>query len=223
MEAYLTQRGVRDRFNDSDFFEGCQKLSAMVRERQITALMAKLFAEQMIRSKEGDDESDLPATVPDLMLSYLNELFHNASREELRSVQRDAKIIAWKCLEGHLRPAAADYSDVVQALGNENVEKRLKILEHDLRLITIVGAAQDKIRFNLDPLAEHLAAQYLVDHYKEDEVFWRSFLDRIDAMLTDDAIINEFILALHECWMVKGMDWRFADMSAKLEALRSSA
>jgi hypothetical protein len=30
MEAYLTQRGKRDRFTDTEFFDACSRLSAMV-------------------------------------------------------------------------------------------------------------------------------------------------------------------------------------------------
>ncbi len=220
MEAYLTQRGKRELFNDSEFFAGCQKLSAMVSERQITVLMAKLFAEQMILKKRKGRESEVPTNVPGLMLSYLNELYHNASRDELRSVQGDAKIIAWECLKSNFRPAAADYNNVIRAMGNDSVERRLKILENDLRLITTIGAAQDKIRFNLDPLAEYLAALFLVDTYKEDKKFWKSIIDRIEAKHSDFERIKEFVIALHECWTVNEMSHQFPVIAKELDLLR---
>src|SRR5262245_57253940 len=46
----------------------------MVGDRDITVLLAKLFAEQMIASKEHCLDDNLPQNIPDLMLSYLNEL-----------------------------------------------------------------------------------------------------------------------------------------------------
>jgi hypothetical protein len=153
------------------------------------------------------------------MLSYLNELYHSASREELRSVQRDAKIIAWECLKENLRPAAAGYNDVIQALGNDDVEKRLEILESDLRLINTIGAAQDQIRFTLDPLAEYLAAQYLVETYQKDEQFWKSFLEDVETKIAAAESINEFILAICECWSVKGLDETLPEMAKKLGLL----
>jgi hypothetical protein len=48
MEAYLTQRGKRDRFTHTEFFDACSRLSTMVGTRNITVLLAKLYAEQLI-------------------------------------------------------------------------------------------------------------------------------------------------------------------------------
>jgi hypothetical protein len=53
MEAYLTQRGKRDRFTDTEFFDACSRLSAMVGPRNITVLLAKLYAEQLIAVKDN--------------------------------------------------------------------------------------------------------------------------------------------------------------------------
>ncbi len=53
MEAYLVRRGKRTLFDDAEFFEGCRKLSVMVGDRDTTVLLAKLYAEQLIKSKEG--------------------------------------------------------------------------------------------------------------------------------------------------------------------------
>jgi HEAT repeat protein len=77
MEAYLTQRGKRDRFTDTEFFDACSRLSTMVGTRNITVLLAKLYAEQLIAAKEGtlvgaQGFAPLPDNIPDLMLSYLN-------------------------------------------------------------------------------------------------------------------------------------------------------
>ncbi|MEP0835726.1 hypothetical protein NDI48_31650 [Microcoleus sp. AS-A8] len=49
--AYL--RGKRDRFTDTEFFDACSRLSTMVGTRNITVLLAKLYAEQLIAAKEG--------------------------------------------------------------------------------------------------------------------------------------------------------------------------
>jgi hypothetical protein len=73
MEAYLQKCGKRELFDDPEFFEACKRLSMMVGERDTTVLLAKLYAEQMIASKEGAGEN-LPENILDLMLQYLNEL-----------------------------------------------------------------------------------------------------------------------------------------------------
>ena len=97
MDAYLVQRRKRALFDDPEFFDGCNKLSVMVGDRDTTVLLAKLYAEQMIASKERAQDK-LPENIPDLMLDYLNEL--NRKEPELSdwAVHRAAKIIAWECL-----------------------------------------------------------------------------------------------------------------------------
>jgi FOG: HEAT repeat len=53
MEAYLTARGKRELFDDSEYFEHCKRLSVLVGKGNTTVLLAKLYADQMIASKEG--------------------------------------------------------------------------------------------------------------------------------------------------------------------------
>ena len=53
MDAYLTQRGKRELFHDPEYFDACRKLSLMVGERNITVLLAKLYADQLVAAKEG--------------------------------------------------------------------------------------------------------------------------------------------------------------------------
>jgi len=177
MEAYLTQRGKRDSCNDPKFFDACSRLSVIVGQRNITVLLAKLYAEQMIATKEGT-AVDLPDNIPDLMLSYLNELNRGAVDNEpnTRTVQQDAKAIAWECLKQTYKPASARHNEVLAVLtasnGNNSAEARLQYLEKHLRLIQTVGSAQDKIRFALDPLAEYLAGLHLVEDYSNNKTKW---------------------------------------------------
>jgi hypothetical protein len=91
LEAYLTQRGKREYFDDAEFFDACRRLSLMVGTRDITVLLAKLYAEQMIAAKEGPAESILPDTIPDLMLSYVNEVNRGVDRPK-RHCQLNADI-----------------------------------------------------------------------------------------------------------------------------------
>jgi HEAT repeat protein len=215
MEAYLTQRGKRDLFTDSEFFDACRRLSLMVGQRNITVLLAKLYAEQTIAAKEGT-AADLPDNIPDLMLGYLNELNRGAAENEPdnRTVQRDAKAIAWECLKQTYKPASAKRDDVLAVLaalnGNNNAEVNLKHLEKRLRLIQTVGSAQDKIRFALDPLAEYLAGLYLVEHYRDNEIKWREFLAQANAK-PDLEAIQGFLLAVCDCSLAKGIEAKVPD------------
>ncbi|NEU72804.1 NACHT domain-containing protein [Hassallia byssoidea VB512170] len=209
MESYLTQQGKRDLFTDTEFFNACSRLSLMVGQRNITALLAKLYAEQLIAVKvEGMKELSLqmPDSIPDLMLSYLNELNASVTGVKLsdRTVHKDARAIAWECLKQTFRPATANTEVAIAILGGNNAETRLKYLEDRLRLIQTIGAAQDQIRFALDPLAEYLAALHLIDFYGKDSQLWQEFLQQAEAIPGSPDSIKGFLLALRDCCLIKG-------------------
>ncbi|GAX41682.1 hypothetical protein NIES4075_26790 [Tolypothrix sp. NIES-4075] len=216
MEAYLTQRGKRNLFDDPEYFDACRRLSLMVGRRNITVLLAKLYAEQMIATKEGT-AIDLPNNIPDLMLAYLNELNRGAAENEPdnRTVQRDAKAIAWECLKQTFRPTTAILNDVLAALdAHDHPEARLEHLKKRLHLIDIIGSAEDKIRFALDPLAEYLAGLYLLDSYGNDKTSWQNFLTQAEAT-SDIELIKGFLLAIQDCYLAKGAEAQIPDFVAK--------
>jgi len=221
MEAYLTQRGKRNLFDDPEYFDACRRLSLMVGQRNITVLLAKLYAEQMIAIKEGT-AIDLPNNIPDLMLAYLNELNRGAAENEPdnRTVQRDAKAIAWECLKQTFRPTTAILNDVLVALdAHDNAKTRLEHLKKRLHLIDIIGSAEDKIRFALDPLAEYLAGLYLLDSYGNDKTSWHNFLTQAEAT-SDIELIKGFLLAIQDCYLAKGAEAQIPDfVGAKLATL----
>lgn len=222
MEAYLTQRGKRDRFTDTEFFDACSRLSTMVGTRNITVLLAKLYAEQLIAAKEGtllgaQGFAPLPDNIPDLMLSYLNELNRDVNTDKLddRMIQEDAKALAWECLKGTYRPATAKRKDAIALLNGDDAEARLKYLEHRLRLIQTIGPAQDQIRFALDPLAEYLAALQLIENYGKNQGQWRKFLTQAATMPGAPAAIQGFLLAVHDCCLRQGAEVKVPDFVAQ--------
>jgi hypothetical protein len=207
MEAYLTQRGKRDRFKDSEYFDACGRLSKMVGDRKITVLLAKLFAEQMISAKEGGD-GELPANIPDLMLSYLNELNRNAAGDGRTnaSVHQDAKVVGWQCLCTTFRPMPARRQIVIKELGGTDAEERLAYLEERLRLVRTIPPAEDEVRVVLDPLAEYLAGLYLVEHHGTNRKGWTELLAQADGLPTGPEGVKGFLLALRDCCLAKGVD-----------------
>ncbi|BBD60108.1 hypothetical protein NIES2109_29030 [Nostoc sp. HK-01] len=222
MEAYLTQRHKRDLFTDVEYFDACRRLSLMVGQRNITVLLAKLYAEQMIATKEGT-AIDLPENIPDLMLAYLNELNRDrlATEPNNRTVQRDAQVIAWQCLKTTFRPTSAKLEDILAALDDsDTAPERLQHLEKRLRLIQTIGAAQDKIRLALDPLAEYLAGLYLIDTYASDTTSWQDFLTQVNA-ISDVELIKGFLLAVRDCCLAKGKEAGVPDFVADELALKT--
>jgi hypothetical protein len=217
LEAYLTQRDKREFFDDAEFFEACRRLSVMVGTREITVLLAKLYAEQMIAAKEGPAEGILPDTIPELMLSYVNEVNRGVDhpKQEDRTVHGVAKVMAWVCLKRTYRPIPAPREDVLAALqGGQDAEAVLSYLEDRLRLIQTVGAGRNQIRFALDPLAEYLAGLYLVETYGQNENAWREFLAQAEAMPGPPEVRQGFLLAVRDCCLSTGSDAKVPDFIA---------
>jgi HEAT repeat protein len=224
MEAYLTQRGKRNLFTDAEFFDACSRLSQMVGQRNITLLLAKLYAEQLIVAKEDTSPDNLPDNIPDLMLSYLNELNRNVTGDKLsdRTVHQAAKTLAWECLKRTFRPtsakredASASLSQAIVAQNGDSAESHLKYLETRMRLIQTIGSAQDQIRFSLDPLAEYLAGLYLLDVYGKDEGLWQKLLQEAAAIPGAPESIKGFLLAVRDCCLAKGKEAKVPDFVAE--------
>ncbi|MDO8502762.1 MAG: HEAT repeat domain-containing protein [Gemmatimonadaceae bacterium] len=201
MEAYLTQRGWRNAFDDAEYFEACRRLSEMVGQRDITVLLAKLYADQLIAEKEAPSAEGLPRNIPELMLSYLNEVNRSAGPDDPddRTVHRTAKIVAWACLRDTLRPVPASHDAVVRDLGGDLIATPLiRYFEEKLRLLQTVGPARDRLRFSLDPVAEYLAAIHLVESLGTDTLKWHEWMSQAESELLKSPTAYSFILAVRD-------------------------
>src|SRR6185503_928885 len=83
LHEYLTRSGKRKLFEDEEFFDGCRRLSQIVSEREITVLIARLYADQMIASKEWTSDGELPRNFPDLMQGYVKNLNNKVQADKL--------------------------------------------------------------------------------------------------------------------------------------------
>ncbi|UIE38109.1 HEAT repeat domain-containing protein [Leptodesmis sichuanensis] len=200
MGSYLTCQGKRELFTDEEFFEACSRLSAIAGNREITVLLAKLYAEQIIAVKVGIATNDIPDSIPGLMLQYLNQLNQSVTENRLnnRTVHQETKIIAWECLKPTYQPTPAKRDVVIAALDHKDAESHLDYFENRLRIIQTTGVSQDHIRFALDPLAEYLAGLHLVEVYGNNKQAWQSCLTKLDAQ-KGKASIQGFLLALKDC------------------------
>ncbi|MDJ0797213.1 MAG: SUMF1/EgtB/PvdO family nonheme iron enzyme [Calothrix sp. MO_167.B12] len=200
---YLKLRDKRDKFDDEDFLSACLRLKRMVGQRNITILLAKLYADQMIANTEGT--GDLPENIPELMLSYLNQLNSNAEGTQQLAVHRDAQAVSWKCLEQTYRPAPVQRKTALEALkevdDTDDANTRLNHLETSLKLLQKVEP--DKIRITLDPLAEYLAGLHLVEKHKDNEAPWNELLKDIREKPENLEAIQGFLKALWDCCELK--------------------
>lgn len=223
MEAYLSKREKRELFDDEEFFEACRSLSSMVGEREITALIAKYYAEQMIAAKKDILSDNLPTNIPDLMLEYINIVNRNppATAPDIEAIHRAAKIIAWRCLKTTYRPVSVSRGETVIAVGGEKDGlPLLKYLEDHLKIIKQVDF-QQSIRYSMDPLSEYLAGLYLVEEYGANEESWRTFLKQSEEMEGYPDSVKGFLLAVRDCCLAKGTEKGVPEFVADELARRS--
>ncbi|MBD2043655.1 HEAT repeat domain-containing protein [Microcoleus sp. FACHB-672] len=225
MQKYLDKLGKSSLLNGQGFHYFCGDFAKLLEEterqqRSTTVLFARLYADLVIASKEGKKDDNLPETIPDLMLEYVNEINRDVATNRLdeRMVHADAKAIAWKCLKPTYKPATAKFKDVIaalSALNPQDVEIRLKYLEETLRLIQTVGAAKEDIRFTLDPVAEYLAGLHLIDVYGNNDSKWQGFLTVAESQPGFPDAIKGFLLAVRDCYLTKIPEAKNSDFLPK--------
>jgi HEAT repeat protein len=206
MDAYLIHRQKRQLFEDDDFVAAYRSLSIIVGDREITVLLAKMYVEQMISTREEATSNFLPSNMPDLMLNYINTIYRAPVPDapSIQTVHQAAEIIAWECLKKNFRPMPAQRKDVLAAMGgNGEGLPLITYLERDMKVIQTVGAEQD-VRFVLDPLSEYLAGLQVVKLCGASEEKWRGLLSESDEKEGAPVAIKGFLLALRDCCLSKG-------------------
>lgn len=204
INTYLSKAGHQE-LTDSELFEASRRLSDLVTaETGITPLFARLFAERLVDLQErGEPISSLPKSVPELMLAYLNSLNRRRRAEEPDDtlVHVAAKIAAWHCLKETYMPGQlGSKADIVDALAKCGANtKLLDDLEARLRILRTVGSDRLHVRFELDPLAEYLAAMKAVDELGSSETEWLKFLEDADSKPGAPQSIRGFLSAVRDC------------------------
>ncbi|MGI8502603.1 MAG: sister chromatid cohesion protein PDS5, partial [Hassallia sp.] len=192
-----------------EFLQECAQLAGIVGDKKtITVLLAKLYAERMINAKENSSLRERRLdNIPDLIIDHLKKLNREVERstnDEYHTVEDDAKLIAWKCLEREYKPSYVERQSVIDALGEKKADNCLEHFEKKLHLIK--SGKSGTIRFALDPLAEYLAGLYLVENNNEKEASWREFIAKVDSNPDKREEIKGFLLAVRDCCLAKGTE-----------------
>ena len=203
---YLMEREERSLFTNTQFERMLEPLHRiMVGERKITVFLAKHYAERMIAAREHS-APNLPKTIPDLMLDYLESLDPETKKDPMQDiqVQRVAKQLAWICLKETYRPAPVQLEDVHAALRDQDEDH--SIIDHFEKKLGLIqrNGRSGEIKFTIDPLAEYLAGLYVVEHHEQDSETntgptWDNFLAKVDK----PEAVQGFLLAVLDCYINK--------------------
>lgn len=205
-----------------------RRLEEMTIRRQVTVLLAVLYAKLMIRDSNRDLEKKiyeeyskrLPDNVRDLMLEYINMLNERVS-EQKNDVIKTARIIGLSCINSNnYQPGYVSKELAISALEKtistqnkrQEAEEIIEYFSNTLSLIEFDRSSQ-KIQFRLDPLAEYLAAIELIEVNQQNKDRWQEFIDSISSQIFPRDSVQGFLLALCDCCEVYQLKdaWKLPD------------
>jgi HEAT repeat protein len=202
MEAYLQRLGKEGILSNLEFQERANGLQQLVGERRVTPLFAELYIKLVVASKEGIAGANLPRTVPELVLEYLNCINRGITSEKKKAdyeVHRIAKVVASECVMPLLRPAPAKIPTILTALGGrQDSSEDLTYINTNLGLIQTLLPGNE-IHFALDPLAEYLAAIRLIEENGTDRGKWERFFELAQHKSGSISEIRGFLEAISDC------------------------
>jgi formylglycine-generating enzyme required for sulfatase activity len=222
---YLRRKGQGEALSDDDLMPAQAQLKRIVGDKPITVLLAQMFIDDVIAHRE---EGLLAGSVPELMLSYVRRLDTPADSALRRRagleisakvVQRALRVVA---LASHSQGPAGqplfqplEFSEALAraalmakkpaglGLGREETEALLEYLI-ELRLLLQPGASAGRLRFPLDPLADHLAAAEQFERLEEQALVegagvWEEFVASLEPRPhAERERMRGFLLALRD-------------------------
>ena len=217
LNAYL---GKRRRLSDIELFDACRRLASLVGKRSITPLLARMYAEQLGYGQIGGKQ--LPEHIPDLVLGYVSTLNRNRKPTEPDNltIQRAAQLTAWECCKASFSSGYARREDVAKALRRDTELKAelLEYMERRLLLVRPVPPSEVYVEFLLDPIAEYLAALWLVKSFTTADD-WRTILEGFDQSDKKESSLG-FMAAVYDCCVSLKMHFNGAQSIREQLAIR---
>jgi hypothetical protein len=205
LQSYLSMRpgGCRP----SEAFDASARLSRIVREQPIPALIATLYAEQM-GTADGVG-AGAPNGVAGLILGYLAELSHGSEPSRAEFVAAAKRIASAWMGETHYRPTPILRTTLL--LMPQLDARTREALDVLIRAGVIRAPAPeaDRLRFSLDPVAEYLAAMDLVGRIAVDPDLDGASKRILEAIYSQQGApkgVADFLQVLRDCARVEGLD-----------------
>jgi hypothetical protein len=195
-QAQEVRKGVLTVFRDRDDWPA------------VTPLIVTLIADQAVDLwRRTGSVAGLSGSAADAILSYLrrvNPKEENApDRVEDDKMITAARILAKTCLGTTYAPGRIDLEEARAAVKNANLD--VGQAEVVRRLVSNGVLEEEKplgttfVRFNLDPVAEYLAAMYWIDHLRGDIDGWNDWIRELEAAPGYPTAIHGFLGALEDC------------------------
>lgn len=198
LEDYISERKMRSLFSEMEFIDACRDFYLRMGQRNLPAMMIKMYAELMIAHRQGKIQGELSANIPAMMLQYLSRINDAVISGKLDNyiIQQDTKLLAWECLKDSYQVASIKRKQALAVLGEKSNE-RFDYLEKRLCLVTNIDS--ESVGFTLEPLAEYLAGLQVVEVNGDNEEAWHEFLKKAKFLSGGMDAIKTFLLAVRDC------------------------
>ncbi len=185
LEFLLKEIGHQLNLNNINFFDGCSTLSKLVKGSQVPPIVVVIYV-QLLASGGWKDHLMFFSLkdVPDLFWGYVNRINSSVryNRVSDPEVLRYLRTVAWACVSTTLQPTPCSRTIILRALEGvaSPANAFLGYLEDTLSLVETLRPAQTQVRFVLDPLAEYLAAAYLLEEGRDNAQEWGRVLSILE-------------------------------------------
>jgi hypothetical protein len=207
--------------SSSTQYRAADHLERMVEKEPVTALLAKMFADELIAAikiengipREMTELPNMSTSITELMTRYINSLHRDSDPVQIQDMQYQLRTIAWLCVEPTLTPGETPYTMVKKELGYEDQDEKFsRLLEYyvnDLGVLTYVTEDKLLIRFQFDTLAEYLSVLHITEKFGEDELTWSKLLTRASQEIKNSPQVQwSFLGALSNCLSKHGATYR---------------
>lgn len=203
---YLKRRELAQRFSPQQQLALAQRILQIVEVGDgvdVTPLLTTLFVESVGARKPTSNLNELPINVPEVYMDYLRRLNptepETPSRVEHGHLQEGSMIVAQASLAGNFIPtdfARKEALARLEAVGFTSAATLIErlILNGVLRERSV--AALSILRFQLDPVAEYLAAIRFCHELGSKQDAWKAFIEDLVSIPTYPEGIRGFLTAL---------------------------
>lgn len=211
----LGETGERDQFRDGELLEACVDVHRAAGWPAIPVWIARLWADSMVRSKNGAGIRERPKHLAELLVRHVearNDSVPAGDRLDLAVVIQTLKKLAWQCLKSGDRAGAANRTDVQRAFDDQTrAHERIGYLEKRLRLIRCGDITDGKVRVRSEPLAHHFAALHICEMCGSDSNEWGLILNEIAGAAEKSDPVRRFFRVLHQTFLVKADAFRIPE------------
>jgi photosystem II stability/assembly factor-like uncharacterized protein len=220
---YLRRKDLADKFDPRQQLALAQRILQIVETGgglTVTPLLVTLFVDAAVdRSVDGGGLDRLPADIPEIYLLYLERLnptdpaTPNRITHDL--MRRAAMLLARASLGDDLVPTDFLRQDAEQRLSTAGMKEAAALVDRLVANAVVLEqpvAGLSRLRFQLDPVAEYLAAMATCHELGDDRSAWSTMVARLTVLPGYPEAVRGYLAALAACYMTYRTPLKLADI-----------